>query len=243
MTAMVEIADMSKVYRTGQEEIYAMKCVSTAITEGEFVAVMGPSGSGKSTFMNMVGCLDQPTDGRYFLDGIEVTNLSEKELARVRNEKIGFVFQTFHLLPRSTALANVELPLLYAGVNRKERRKRAEEALARVGLAERMQHKPNELSGGQRQRVAIARALVNRPSIILADEPTGALDSRTSVEIMGIFQELNDQGTTIILVTHEHDIAMYAKRLIRFRDGMIIADDPVTERLYAAAQQAGEVQA
>ncbi|MED0675470.1 ABC transporter ATP-binding protein [Aneurinibacillus thermoaerophilus] len=239
---MVKVENMSKVYRTGGGDIYAMKNVFVTVEKGEFVAIMGPSGSGKSTFMNMIGCLDRPTSGLYHLDGMEITNLSDKQLAHVRNQKIGFVFQTFHLLPRSTALRNVELPLIYAGVGRKERTERARAALARVGLGERMNHIPNQLSGGQRQRVAIARALVNEPAIVLADEPTGALDSRTSIEIMDIFQQLNEQGTTIILVTHEPDIACYAKRLIRFRDGQVVADDPVRDRLFASQQLASERQ-
>ncbi|MGG4191821.1 ABC transporter ATP-binding protein, partial [Paenibacillus peoriae] len=198
--------------------------------EGEFVAIMGPSGSGKSTMMNVIGCLDHPDTGKYYLDGYSILDARENELSEIRNQKLGFVFQKFYLLPRTTALANVELPMMYAGVSAKERRERAIEALRSVGLAERMYNKPNELSGGQQQRVSIARALVNNPVILLADEPTGALDTKTSIEIMELFQGLNEQGKTIVLVTHELEIAEYAKRLISFRDGNIERDERITNR-------------
>src|SRR5207249_4936455 len=205
----------------GTVRVHALRGISIEIRKGEFVAIMGASGSGKSTFMNIVGCLDKPSEGTYFLESIDVSRLSRIELARLRNEKLGFVFQAFNLLSRTTAMENVELPLIYAGVRAKERHRRSLEALARVGLAERADHIPSQLSGGQQQRVAIARSLVNRPSILLADEPTGNLDSRTSVEIMEVFQKLNDDGLTIVLVTHESDIAQFAKRRIQFRDEKI----------------------
>ncbi|WP_028592824.1 ABC transporter ATP-binding protein [Paenibacillus massiliensis] len=233
MSAVMEIRNLKKIYHVGDQEIHALRDVSMSIQEGEFVAVMGPSGSGKSTMMNVMGCLDSPTSGEFYLDGYSILDAREYELAHIRNEKIGFVFQKFHLLPRSTALANVELPLLYAGVSARERRERAIEALASVGLAERMYNKPNELSGGQQQRVSIARALVANPVILLADEPTGALDSRTSREIMEIFQDLNDHGKTIILVTHDIEVSEYAKRLVHFRDGQIEQDHPVENRRFA----------
>ncbi|WP_018886992.1 ABC transporter ATP-binding protein [Paenibacillus massiliensis] len=233
MSAVMEIRNLKKIYHVGDQEIHALKDVSMSIQEGEFVAVMGPSGSGKSTMMNVMGCLDSPTSGEFYLDGYSILDAREYELAHIRNEKIGFVFQKFHLLPRSTALANVELPLLYAGVSARERRERAIEALASVGLAERMYNKPNELSGGQQQRVSIARALVANPVILLADEPTGALDSRTSREIMEIFQDLNDHGKTIVLVTHDIEVSEYAKRLVHFRDGQIEQDHPVENRRFA----------
>jgi putative ABC transport system ATP-binding protein len=216
---------VKREYDMGGEVVRALRGVDLAIGRNEYVAIMGPSGSGKSTLMNVIGCLDTPNAGEYWLNGTQVSKMSDDELARVRNKEIGFVFQTFNLLPRATALHNVELPLVYAGVPAAERRKRAEEALARVQLAERMHHKPNELSGGQRQRVAIARALVNRPSILLADEPTGNLDSTTSVEIMRVFEELADQGQTVIMVTHEPDIAAHARRVVVIRDGVIASDD------------------
>ncbi|MEC0184893.1 ABC transporter ATP-binding protein, partial [Paenibacillus peoriae] len=208
----------------------ALRSVNLSINEGEFVAIMGPSGSGKSTMMNVIGCLDHPDTGKYYLDGYSILDARENELSEIRNQKLGFVFQKFYLLPRTTALANVELPMMYAGVSAKERRERAIEALRSVGLAERMYNKPNELSGGQQQRVSIARALVNNPVILLADEPTGALDTKTSIEIMELFQGLNEQGKTIVLVTHELEIAEYAKRLISFRDGNIERDERITNR-------------
>ncbi|MBC9784739.1 ABC transporter ATP-binding protein [Heliobacterium chlorum] len=234
MNSVIQIQDLKKIYRIGDQEIHALRGVSVAIHEGEFVAIMGPSGSGKSTMMNVIGCLDKPTSGEYFLDGQAISQAHDDELARIRNHKIGFVFQSFNLLPRTEAVENVELPMLYAGVGTKERRRRALEALMAVGLSERIHNKPNELSGGQQQRVSIARALANEPVILLADEPTGALDTRTSMEIMSIFQRLNDAGKTVILVTHEPDIAQYAKRIVRFRDGQIIEDGPVMDRRTAA---------
>jgi putative ABC transport system ATP-binding protein len=232
--AVVETSDLVKVYRMGDLEVRALRGVSLTFEAGEFVAVMGASGSGKSTFMNMLGCLDKPSSGRYLLAGEEVGSLSRDQLARVRGKQIGFVFQGFNLLPRTTALENVELPMLYQGVPTRERRERAAAALSRVGLGERLDHTPAQLSGGQQQRVAIARALVNRPTLLLADEPTGNLDSRTSVEVMSIFQDLNRQGLTIVLVTHEPDIAGHAKRTVTFRDGAVVSDEPVTQRLAAA---------
>ena len=221
---IIRTEGLQKDYVLGAETVHAVRGVDLVIRKGEFVACMGPSGSGKSTLMNMIGCLDTPTAGRYWLNGQLVSELSEDALARVRNREIGFVFQTFNLLPRATALHNVELPLIYAGVGTKERRRRAEEKLALVGLAERMGHKPPEMSGGQRQRVAIARALVNDPALLLADEPTGNLDSVTSSEIMTQLSQLNEQGQTIVLVTHEHDIAGYAKRQVHLKDGVIEKD-------------------
>lgn len=216
---------IKREYDMGGEIVRALRGVDLAIARNEYVAIMGPSGSGKSTLMNVLGCLDTPSAGEYWLNGTQVSKMSDDALARVRNKEIGFVFQTFNLLPRATALHNVELPLVYAGVSATERRKRAEEALARVQLAERMHHRPNELSGGQRQRVAIARALVNRPSILLADEPTGNLDSTTSVEIMRVFAELANEGQTVIMVTHEPDIAAHARRVVVIRDGVIASDE------------------
>lgn len=224
---VIEIHEVHKYYELGETRVHALRGVSVSITRAEFVAIMGSSGSGKSTFMNILGCLDKPSAGRYLLEGVEVSKLTKRELATVRNYKIGFVFQGFNLLSRTTALENVELPTLYARISKAEGEKRSREALALVGLADRMEHFPSQLSGGQQQRVAIARALVNRPSILLADEPTGNLDSRTSVEIMDIFQKLNDEGLTIVLVTHEPDIAKFAKRGIQFRDGKIRRDEPV----------------
>jgi putative ABC transport system ATP-binding protein len=230
---IIEMHHIAKIYRMGTNEVRALQDISITINKGEYVAFMGPSGSGKSTLMNIIGCLDTPTSGTYILNNQEVSEMTENELAEVRNKEIGFVFQTFNLLPRATALENVALPLIYAGYSRSEREDRAMEVLESVGLADRWHHKPNELSGGQRQRVAIARALVNNPSIILADEPTGNLDSKTSHDIMNLFQELHDKGNTIIMVTHEDDIAHYAHRIIRLRDGLIEWDrknDAVTRK-------------
>ena len=227
MTEIIRIRDLAREYVMGTERILALRGVTLDIQRNEYVAIMGPSGSGKSTMMNMLGCLDTPTAGEYWLNSEEVSRLSDDELARVRNREIGFVFQTFNLLPRATALHNVELPLVYAGVRGRERRERAAAALDRVGLANRMDHRPNELSGGQRQRVAIARALVNQPSILLADEPTGNLDSVTSEEIMEVFAALHAAGQTVIMVTHEPDIAARADRRIVLRDGRIESDEPV----------------
>ena len=221
---LIETRDLWKTYVMGDEEIHALKGVSISIERGEYVAIMGPSGSGKSTLMNLIGCLDTPSKGSYLLNGKEVAAMNDDELARIRNEEIGFVFQTFNLLPRATALHNVELPLVYAGVGKTDRLAQAKAAIEKVELTHRMNHKPNELSGGQRQRVAIARALVNNPSILLADEPTGNLDSKTGVEIMGLFARLHQGGNTIILVTHEADIAAYAHRVIAIRDGQVERD-------------------
>jgi len=221
---MIKIDNLVKVYRSEKIAVTALKGISFSIAPQSFVAVMGPSGSGKSTLMNIIGCLDRLTQGQYILDGLDVSSLDDKELAKVRNSKIGFVFQTFNLLPRLTCLRNVELPMIYAGVPEKERRKRALEALTKVGLADRVNHRPNEISGGQKQRVAIARALVNNPAIILADEPTGNLDTRSGEEVMAIFQDLNREGVTIVLVTHEPDIAQHTKRIIHFRDGLLVED-------------------
>ena len=221
---LIDLQDVSKVYEMGSESIHALDSLNLSIERGEYVAIMGASGSGKSTLMNVVGCLDRPSSGSYHLNETAVEELNDDELARIRNREIGFVFQTFNLLARTDALHNVELPLVYAGANRKERRRRAEEALARVGLADRMNHDPGELSGGQRQRVAVARALVNRPSILLADEPTGNLDSTTSEEIITLFDELHASGNTVILVTHEADIAAHAEREVILRDGAVLED-------------------
>ncbi len=218
---LIEMLELTRVYQLGPQEIYALRGVDLIIQNGEYVAIMGPSGSGKSTLMNIIGCLDRPTSGRYLLDGIPVESMDDDELAAIRNKKIGFVFQTFNLLARTTALQNVELPLVYAKIPRAERREMAEEALAAVGLRERMNHQPNELSGGQRQRVAIARALVNKPSLLLADEPTGNLDSQTGREILDLFRELHSRGNSIIMVTHEDDVAQEAKRIIHIRDGKV----------------------
>lgn len=224
MSRVIETFEISKKYVMGSEVIHALKSISITIDRGEYVAFMGPSGSGKSTLMNIIGCLDTPTTGRYVLNNHDVSDLTENELAEIRNKEIGFVFQTFNLLPRASALENVALPLVYAGYKGSERQDMAYAALEGVGLGERAYHKPNELSGGQRQRVAIARALVNNPSIILADEPTGNLDSKTSYDIMDLFQKLHDEGNTIIMVTHEEDISEYAHRVIRLRDGLIESD-------------------
>jgi len=233
-SAVIRVEDVHKYYDLGETRVHALRGVSLEIQRGEFVAIMGASGSGKSTFMNMLGCLDRPSSGRYLLEGIDVSEHDKKALALIRNQKIGFVFQGFNLLARTTALENTELPALYTKISKVEREKRAAEALAMVGLANRADHYPSQMSGGQQQRVAIARALVNRPPMLLADEPTGNLDSRTSVEIMEIFQNLNDKGLTIVLVTHEHDIAQFAKRVLIFRDGKIRKDDPVLNRPRAA---------
>ena len=222
--ALIETRDLWKTYTMGSEEIHALQGVSMEIERGEYVAIMGPSGSGKSTFMNLVGCLDTPSKGSYLLNGHEVRTMDDDELARIRNEEIGFVFQTFNLLPRATALHNVELPLVYAGVSGSVRRDRALEALERVELGDRVTHQPNQLSGGQRQRVAVARALVNNPSILLADEPTGNLDSKTGLEIMALFERLHGTGNTIVLITHESEVAEYAHRVIHLRDGLIERD-------------------
>jgi putative ABC transport system ATP-binding protein len=222
---LIKLQDIGKRYVIGSEEIFALRGVDLEIYKGEFVALMGPSGSGKSTLMNILGCLDTPTKGTYILNGTDVSNLNDNELAEIRNKEIGFVFQTFNLLPRSSSLENVALPLVYAGIAKEARTKRAIETLESVGLGNRMYHKPNELSGGQRQRVAVARALVNNPAIILADEPTGNLDTKTSIEIMGLIEEIHQKGNTIILVTHEEDIAKHAHRIVRMRDGAVESDE------------------
>ena len=228
---VIRIEDVRKTYVTGKTEVHALRGVSIAIQQGEMVAIMGASGSGKSTLMNILGCLDQPSGGSYWLDGVRVDGMSKNQLADIRNAKIGFVFQGFNLLPRTTALDNVELPLLYDRSGRKlDTRRMAREALERVGLGERLDHEPSELSGGQQQRVAIARALVTGPALVLADEPTGNLDTHTSVEVLSVFQELNEQGITIILVTHEHDIARYCRRVVELRDGYVIRDSAIADR-------------
>ncbi len=230
---VIQIVDLTREYQMGEDRVQALKGVSLEIARNEYVAIMGPSGSGKSTMMNMLGCLDTPTSGEYWLNGQEVSRMPDDALARVRNREIGFVFQTFNLLPRASALQNVELPLVYAGVSSRARRDRARAALERVGLGNRMDHKPNELSGGQRQRVAIARALVNEPSILLADEPTGNLDSATSADVMRVFDRLQAQGQTIVVVTHEADIAAHAARVVTLKDGLV-ASDARQERIQAA---------
>lgn len=237
---MIRIEKLNKIYDTGKVKVHALKDVNLEIKKEEFISIMGPSGSGKSTLMNILGCLDKPTSGSYTLDGVNISKLNDNELAAIRNKKVGFVFQSFNLLARTPALKNVELPMLYAGVPAKERRLRAIEVLGKVGLGDRLDHKPNELSGGQKQRVAIARALINNPSIILADEPTGNLDTKSGEEIMEIFQRLNDEGVTIILVTHEADIAQHGKRIVTFRDGRLIDDRKVEERIIVNPQVSQE---
>lgn len=239
-TAVIELKDIRKTYRSGDVEVHAVNGVSLRIESGEFVAIMGSSGSGKSTLMNMLGCLDQPTAGSYLLDSVDVAKLGRAEVSRLRNQKLGFVFQSFNLLSRTTACENVELPLFYTSphVPLKERRQRAIEALQKVGLGARLYNHPNQLSGGQQQRVAIARALVNKPELVLADEPTGNLDTRTSIEVMGLFQALNDTGITVVMVTHELDIAAYCKRVIVMRDGRVIRDEPCATRILADDQRA-----
>jgi putative ABC transport system ATP-binding protein len=233
-TPLIALKNVSKTYRTGSIEVHAVRTVDLEIQRGEFVAIMGASGSGKSSLMNILGCLDRPSEGRYLLDGIEVSDLNRDALADLRNRKIGFVFQGFHLLPRTSAVENVELPMLYSPrISTAQQRQNAVDALSLVGLAERSDHHPNQLSGGEQQRVAIARAIVNQPVLLLADEPTGNLDSRTSVEIMSVFQHLNDRQITILMVTHEPDIAQYAKRTVVMRDGCILSDSPVARRLLA----------
>ncbi len=229
---MIELRKVKKIYEMGKTRVHALRGIDLQIAHREFVSVMGPSGSGKSTMMNIIGCLDRASDGTYILDTVDVSQMLDNELAEIRNRKIGFVFQTFNLLPRMTSLRNVELPLIYAGLSRKERRGHAMEALKMVGLEDRALHKPNELSGGQRQRVAIARALVNKPSILFADEPTGNLDSRTGKEIMDIFARLHDSGATILLVTHEKEIALYARRIIYLKDGLITGDEKASDRTF-----------
>ncbi|WP_163193602.1 ABC transporter ATP-binding protein [Clostridium thermarum] len=228
---MLEVKNVVKIYTTGDLEFTALKKVSLKIGKGEFTAIMGPSGSGKSTFMNILGCLDKMNEGKYILNGKDVSSLQDDELAHIRNKEIGFVFQAFNLIPRMTLLENVELPMLYAGLPAKERRERAMAALAKVGLKDRVKHLPNEISGGQKQRAAIARAIVNSPAVIMADEPTGNLDTKSSVEIMRIFQNLNNEGATVIMVTHENDIAQHCKRIVRFRDGEIVSDTLVEDRI------------
>lgn len=228
MPALIQVDDVWKTYQVGQQQVHALRGLSVDIAQGEYTALMGPSGSGKSTLMNMLGCLDTPTSGRYHLAGEDVGTLDDDALADIRNRRIGFVFQTFNLMPRYTALENVALPLVYAGASRADREARAREVLEQVGLADRMDHRPNELSGGQRQRVAVARALVNRPDLLLADEPTGNLDTKTSLEIMALFGEIFAAGNTVVLVTHEEDIAAYAHRVVRLRDGVVSADETKT---------------
>jgi len=234
---LIRLHQISRRYQMGAETIHALRDVSLEIERGEYVAIMGPSGSGKSTLMNLIGCLDTPTGGEYELNGLQVSQMDDNQLAEIRNKEIGFIFQTYNLLPRSDALRNVELPLIYSGMPAEERRQVALETLRNVGLADRIHHRPNELSGGQRQRVAVARALVNRPSILLADEPTGNLDTRTGMEIMTLFGQLSRQGNTIIVVTHEEDVAKHARRILRIRDGQIASDEPQGEGRQAKAQE------
>ncbi|HEX7808615.1 MAG TPA: ABC transporter ATP-binding protein [Thermoanaerobaculia bacterium] len=239
MTDVIRIEGLTKTYSSGTNEVHALRGIDLTIDRGELVAIMGTSGSGKSTLMNLLGCLDSPTGGAYFLDGIRVDNLGKNELAAIRNQKLGFVFQGFNLLPRTTALENVELPLLYDRSGQKRDTKAlATTALERVGLGQRLDHQPSELSGGQQQRVAIARALVTSPALVLADEPTGNLDTRTTIDVMTLFQELNDQGITILIVTHEPEVAVYAKRIVEVRDGRVVRDEPVKNRRSAAADLA-----
>ncbi|CCO08151.1 putative transporter subunit: ATP-binding component of ABC superfamily [Desulforamulus hydrothermalis Lam5 = DSM 18033] len=234
MRNMIKVSNLTKIYHTGTVAVQALKGITVSVQKGEFVAVMGPSGSGKSTFMNLLGLLDTATEGTYILEGKEVSALNKNQLAVLRNQKLGFVFQAFNLIPGLTALKNVELPMLYAGIKPKERTRRALLALQRVGLGDRVHHRPHELSGGQNQRVAIARALVNKPAVIMADEPTGALDTQTGEEIMAIFQQLHREGATIVLVTHEPDIARYAERILRFKDGRLISDELVENRIVSS---------
>jgi putative ABC transport system ATP-binding protein len=238
MNTVIHLQDIHKTYHTGDVDVQAVRGLTLAVSQGEFVALMGASGSGKSTMMNIIGCLDRPTQGKYLLDGVDVSKLSRDELADIRNQKIGFVFQGFNLLARTSAVENVELPMLYTRqrLTGHHQRERAVKALDTVGLADRADHKPNQLSGGQQQRVAIARALANQPALLLADEPTGNLDTRTSVDIMGVFQKLNDQGMTIVMVTHELDIAGYTRRMVVMRDGKVVSDTPVAKRLSAEAE-------
>lgn len=236
--ALIHLQKISRRYQMGSETVHALREVSVEIQRGEYVAIMGPSGSGKSTLMNLIGCLDTPTSGQYELNGVQVSEMDDNQLAEIRNKEIGFIFQTFNLLPRSNALHNVELPLIYAGVPAEERRQIALDALKNVGLADRVHHKPNELSGGQRQRVAVARALVNKPSLLLADEPTGNLDTKTGMEILALFSELARQGNTLIVVTHEEDVARHAQRILRIRDGLIASDES-REEAWAGRPLAG----
>jgi len=237
-TSVIALRNVIKTYRLGQIEVEALRGVSLVIDPGEFVAIMGASGSGKSTLMNIIGCLDIPSHGRYWLDGVDVRNLDELALSRVRNRKIGFVFQSFNLIPRTTALANVELPLTYAGVKNKERRRRAEAALEQVGMTDRMHHFPNEMSGGQQQRVAVARAIVTNPALILADEPTGNLDTQSSEDVMAVFDDLHAGGRTVVLITHEADIAQYSERVVRLRDGLVLSDERLEDATLARPMSA-----